>query len=991
MITHTLNLELAKKIDSIGVPIVVRTMDNETQVISANLFMRGQDYAPTCESARLDIMHEDGSWARIDATTSGHTASATLPSKALTNGVSMAYFAFVKGPQIETTESFVLRVVASAQETPESDRYFDASINRLYEKWKNFEAGAEHAEDLRKAAETKRESDFNEAQNRHETAYTEAEQKRTSAFNQAEEERTHAENDRASAEQGRTDAESKRVSAEQARVAEETSRTEAEQKREAAETTRADAESTRASQEQARTNAEQTRVSQENARVAAEEARAHAETARTHAEDTRTSAEDTRKSEEQKREDAESARVSAESARADAEGKRATAEQARVNEEQTRASQERTRQTQEQQRVLNEDTRTQAAQAQADAESKRDLAEAARAQAEALRVAEESKRATAESGRATEEESRKTRFAQMMDAAQNVKFKIVQADDNGTPLGEGVAGIIYLVRGKTDSTTNEYTEWIWYEGRWELFGTSGATVEPITPQDIDTVAQDGTISGTRVLSATALNYLWTKLEAKYQTQAQVAAAVSASTEPLAAKVQTLDTTKADKQALEDLKASVNTDVKQQLNAINETLATKASADSVNTLEQKAATKDALAQLDANKADKSALETLKQDVGDGVKKKLEDVNATLATKADKETTQAALATKADASALNSAKSDLIARIDLKADRQATQTALATKADKQTTDTFADQATKQLKALREWAESTLQSKMQEKYNEGFSKGKQEGGDISETIGLAQPFFEFNVPRDNYTWVNYNSSDAINRIDPTIMLAYPPRINYQLLHLLLKDKADTEQGKYLIQMFFDAATRGVYRTDPSKDTSFKGRGEWAKNALANTTRVFEMLTAEDARRLLEPKIKTDRADTLVMIMWQTLPTSTALICSLIEKADVFRGLLSWDTNDSYDNLFGKLPAIKEIDIRGSYPTAGNIRQLSRHVFAMWIKPASGITIPEGFRPQTELRFKHERNFYSSVEYDVRVLPSGKIDYSGFAPNPIYALYFA
>lgn len=984
MITHTLNLELAKKIDSIGVPIVVRTMDNETQVISANLFMRGQDYAPTCESARLDIMHEDGSWARIDATTSGHTVSATLPSKALTNGVSMAYFAFVKGPQIETTESFVLRVVASAQETPESDRYFDASINRLYEKWKNFEAGAEHAEDSRKAAETKRESDFNEAQNRHETAYTEAEQKRTSAFSQAEEERTHAEKDRVTAEQARADAEQKRVSAEAARVAEETSRTEAEQKRAAAETARAGAEDTRTQQESARANAEQTRVSQENARIAAEEARAHAETARATAEDTRTSAEDARKNEEQKRVDAEAVRESAETARADAEGKRAQAETAREEQESLRQAREQTRKEQESTRAAQEQARTQAAQAQADAESKRDLAEAARAQAEALRVADESKRATAEIGRATEEESRKTRFAQMMDAAQNVKFKIVQADDNGTPLGEGVAGIIYLVRGKTDSATNEYTEWIWYEGRWELFGTSGATVEPITPQDIDTVAQDGTISGTRVLSATALNYLWTKLEAKYQTQVQVAAAVSASTEPLAGQLQTLDTTKADKSALEDLKASVNTDVKQQLQTMNDTLATKATADSVRALDEKAATKEALAALEEKAATKDALETLKQDVGDGVKKKLEDVNASLATKADKETTQAALATKADKKALDALD------IDVRTKALTINASLATKADKQTTDTFADQATKQLKALREWAESTLQSKMQEKYNEGFSKGKQEGGDISETIGLAQPFFEFNIPKGNCTWVNYNSSDELERIDPTIMLAYPPRINYQLLHLLLKDKADTEQGKYLIQMFFDAATRGVYRTDPSKDTSFKGRGEWAKNALANTTRVFEMLTAEDARRLLEPKIKTDRADTLVMIMRQTLPTSTALICSLIEKADVFRGLLSWDTNDSYNNLFGKLPAIKEIDIRDSYSTAGNIRKLSRHVFSMWIKPASGITIPEGFRPQTELRFKHERNFYSSVEYDVRVLPSGKIDYSGFAPDPIYALYF-
>ena len=167
----------------------------------------------------------------------------------------------------------------------------------------------------------------------------------------------------------------------------------------------------------------------------------------------------------------------------------------------------------------------------------------------------------------------------------------------------------------------------------------------------------------------------------------------------------------------------NTDVKQQLQSINDTLATKATADSVRALDEKAATKDALAALDASKADKSALETLKQDVGDGVKKKLEDVNTTLATKADKETTQAALATKADKKALDALD------IDVRTKALTINAALEGKADKQTTDTFANQATKQLKALREWAESTLQSKMQEKYNEGFSKGKQEGGDISD----------------------------------------------------------------------------------------------------------------------------------------------------------------------------------------------------------------------------------------------------------------------
>ena len=625
MITHTLNLELAKKIDSIGVPIVIRTMDNETQVVAAALYMHGQDYAPACDSARLDIMHEDGAWAHVDAQVSGNVASATLPSKALgTGGAAMAYFAFIKGKQIETTESFALRMEKSAQATPESDRYFDASINRIYEKWKNFEAGAEHAEDLRKAAEVKRESDFADAQSQHETAYTQAEQARTTTFNQAEEERTHAESARVSAESARVQAEQERKDAESERNEQESSRTGAEQARAAAESKRDSAEQTRQAAETTRDDNENTRKQAETTRADNENARAQAETTRANDENKRAAAEQGRAQAEQTRAGNEDTRKEQEQSRAAQEGLRAQAETTRNEQESLRQAQEQARKDAEQTRKDAEQTRTQAEDARTQAEQKRDLAEGTRAQSEALRVAEESKRKDAERTRATEEDARKTRFTQMMDAAQNVKFKIVQADESGTPLGEGVAGIIYLVRGKTDSATNEYTEWIWYEGRWELFGTSGATVEPITTQDIDTVAQDGTISGTRVLSATALNYLWTKLEGKYQTQAQVTAAVSAGTEPLAAKLQTLDTTKADKQALEDLKASVNTDVKQQLQTINDTLATKASADSVSALEQKAATKDALQALDASKADKSALNDTRQKVQQ-LEEKVQDVD------------------------------------------------------------------------------------------------------------------------------------------------------------------------------------------------------------------------------------------------------------------------------------------------------------------------------------------------------------------------------
>ena len=669
MITHTLNLELAKKIDSIGVPIVIRTMDNETQTIAATLFMHGQDYAPACDSARLDIMHEDGAWAHVDAQVSGNTVTVTLPSKALgTGGAAMAYFAFIKGKQIETTESFALRMEKSAQATPESDRYFDASINRIYEKWKNFNAAAEHAEDLRKAAEVKRESDFADAQSQHETAYTQAEQARAGKFNQAEEERTHAESARVSAETARADAEQKRASAESARNEQESSRTGAEQ-------ARAAAESKRDSAEQARTQAETTRAGSEDTRTQAESARNGAEDARRQAEQTRAAAEQGRAQAEQTRAGNEDTRKEQEQSRAAQEGLRAQAETTRNEQESLRQAQEQARKDAEQTRKDAEQTRTQAEDARTQAEQKRDLVEGTRAQSEALRVAEESKRKDAERTRATEEDARKTRFTQMMDAAQNVKFKIVQADESGTPLGEGVAGIIYLVRGKTDSATNEYTEWIWYDGRWELFGTSGATVEPITTQDIDTVAQDGTISGTRVLSATALNYLWTKLKAQYQTQAQVTAAVSAGTEPLAAKLQALDTTKADRKTTDTFADQTTEKLRALREWAESTLQTQTQV--IGAINQATAPISAKLQaLDTAKADKKTLEDLKTSVNTDVKQQLQ--------------------------ALDTAK-----------------------ADKKTTDTFASQATQQLKALREWAESTLQSKMQEKYNEGFSRGKQEGG--------------------------------------------------------------------------------------------------------------------------------------------------------------------------------------------------------------------------------------------------------------------------
>ena len=396
-VQHVIELELYKSIDRIHVPIVVRANDNDSQRIVAKIRQRGQFINLDCDSARLDIVRENGTWARIDATVTGYTATCDLPSEAIASAgtVRLAYFVFIKGNQVQTTENFALRIEDAAAESAESDAYFDSSVNHIAEKWKAFEATAE----------------------------------------QIESDRQTTENARKEAETAREQAESEREQAESER-------------------------------EQAETN--------------------------------RNNAEDTRKQNENERIRKENERIEHDTKVMSAESERIRAEQARVAEETSRT------------------------------------------EAENERKQNESTRKAQEGARVTEEEARKTRFAQMMDAAQNVKFKIVEADENGKPKGEGAAGIIYLVRSNTDSTINEYTEWIWYENKWELFGTSGATIDPVTVQDINKVAQGDSISGTRVLSATALNYLWLKLKEKYQTQTQVIGAINQATTPITQQLQTLD-------------------------------------------------------------------------------------------------------------------------------------------------------------------------------------------------------------------------------------------------------------------------------------------------------------------------------------------------------------------------------------------------------------------------------------------------------------------
>ncbi len=297
----------------------------------------------------------------------------------------------------------------------------------------------------------------------------------------------------------------------------------------------------------------------------------------------------TAEAQESARKDAESKRVSAEQERASAEQKRLTAEQKRAQAEQKRIIAESEREQKERNRnrreeviVNSESERREAERSRAYDESERKRAEQSRAQAETARQSNETTRVTAE-------QSRQSRFNEMLDAAQNVKFRILsssEVDSEGKPTITGIVGVIYLVKAAHTQETNHYTEWIYLENRWEVFGSTAPTAAAIEVADIDKLAQGTTIAGNRVLNATGLSALWSKLQARLQSV--------------------------------------------------------------------------------------------------------DTNANAAK-------QASAANASSIQALSSKQS-----------------------------TFEEQASNQLRALRTWAESTLESKMQERYNAGFKKGKQEGGE-------------------------------------------------------------------------------------------------------------------------------------------------------------------------------------------------------------------------------------------------------------------------
>ena len=239
----------------------------------------------------------------------------------------------------------------------------------------------------------------------------------------------------------------------------------------------------------------------EEIRVANEATRVSNESARTSAENIRIANENQRIANERDRVSAETLRASAEQSRASAETQRASAEQSRASAESTR--------------VANETTRV-------SAESTRISNEAERVDNETDRVAAEEERIENETGRVTAEAARVAAFA-LIEQKIATRFRYTCGEgeyDVGTRepiIAEPDPLTRYFVPSAHPTAEDQWLEWEWdTEGeRWEKIGTTEATFNPITTEQIDRIFNGTSVSGNEVLNTTDLSYMYALLVAGF--------------------------------------------------------------------------------------------------------------------------------------------------------------------------------------------------------------------------------------------------------------------------------------------------------------------------------------------------------------------------------------------------------------------------------------------------------------------------------------------
>lgn len=153
------------------------------------------------------------------------------------------------------------------------------------------------------------------------------------------------------------------------------------------------------------------------------------------------------------------------------------------------------------------------------AEAERKAQESERVQAETKRATAETARIAAESQRETDQAKNNADQAMNNQAAQGliaVKLEDGQYDPaTREPTVTGEIGKMYMVPSGLSGGENRYYEWMWMDGSWERVGTTDAAMEPLTTDEVDTVASSGTVTNNKVLTGTGLTYMWGKLKAAF--------------------------------------------------------------------------------------------------------------------------------------------------------------------------------------------------------------------------------------------------------------------------------------------------------------------------------------------------------------------------------------------------------------------------------------------------------------------------------------------
>lgn len=147
MINHAIALDMRKRPGTVPQRVTVRRGETQTQKITASLTVDGAAYTPTYQSARLCVLHADGTWARCAATVGTASVSATLAPEAVngTGKCRLAYFEFYANGASETTEDFALVILGSVDGSGGQSEDYDNELDALKREWASLNAAVTSA------------------------------------------------------------------------------------------------------------------------------------------------------------------------------------------------------------------------------------------------------------------------------------------------------------------------------------------------------------------------------------------------------------------------------------------------------------------------------------------------------------------------------------------------------------------------------------------------------------------------------------------------------------------------------------------------------------------------------------------------------------------------------------------------------------------------------------------------------------------------------